>query len=78
MNLNLIDHQTGEEITGVDFPDIPCRPMPGDRLHYWIDHGHGDPTGRRNFHVMRVEHDMRYFPRGHQHAYTLVLYVSEV
>lgn len=63
--VDLRDHVTGEEIHGIVFP-IVIVPRAGERIHYWQD-GFPEAAGvdsgiRRDFLVMRVEHDWRYMP----------------
>lgn len=64
-HIEMHDHVTGEEIEGMSFP-IAIVPRAGERIHYWQD-GFPEAAGvdsgiRRDFLVMRVEHDWRYMP----------------
>lgn len=81
LDFNLYDHETDEEIEGVEFRGLLCKPSVGDELHYWQDgtkdRAFGDSGIRRDFVVKRVVHDLRYMAHSGKSYHMLVLYVAE-
>jgi hypothetical protein len=86
IDFNIYDHETNEEIEGVNFQGLLCKPSVGEELHYWQDGTSGRAWGesgiRRDFVVKRIVHDLRYMParggtRPH-YIHMLVLYVTEI
>jgi hypothetical protein len=78
----LKDADTGDEIEAIYLDGATVIPRMGESIHYWQD-GFPDAAGtdsgiRRDFLVVKVEHDWRYMPRGRaQTVQSVVLHVKE-
>jgi hypothetical protein len=81
-HISLLDAATGEEIEGIAVFSLAI-PRAGERIHWWQD-GFPDAAGtdsglRRDFEVIRVEHDWRYMPAGRAKTVcSVLLHVREI
>lgn len=83
--VRLVDADTGDEITGINFPMITVVPRVGEMIHWYQDGTADDACAdsglRRWFRVESVTHDWRYMPPRHGgrslYVQYVVLYVTE-